>query len=95
MRSRSSTQEVQGMQRESKMKLMELKHKAAIALPYFPTDNSRSLDVVLFLQTMNASGGNGVHGLVGYIMKFVLNVGNGFSHRFRKVKFGICLGETK
>jgi len=61
------------------MKLMELKHTAAIALAYFQTDNSSTLDVGLFLQTMNASGGkNGVQGLVGYILilKFVLNVGN-------------------
>jgi len=60
------------------MKLMELKHTAAIALAYFQTDNSSTLDVGLFLQTMNASGGkNGVQGLVGYILilKFVLNVG--------------------
>ena len=42
------------------MKPMELKHKAAIALPYFPTDNSSTLDVGLFLQTMNDSGGNGI-----------------------------------
>jgi len=54
------------------MKLMELKHTTAIALAYFQTDNSSSLDVGLFLQTMNASGGkNGVQGLVGYILKFL------------------------
>ena len=31
---------------------------AAIALPYFQTVNSSSLDVGLFLHTMNAFGGN-------------------------------------
>jgi len=45
--------------------------KHASALAQFPTDNSSTLDVGLFLQTMNASGGNGVQGLVGYILKFV------------------------
>jgi len=45
--------------------------KNAIALANFPTDNSSTLDVGLFLQTMNASGGDGVKGLVGYILKFV------------------------
>jgi len=45
--------------------------KHAIALAYFPTDNSSTLDVGLFLQKMNASGGDGVKGLVGYILKFV------------------------
>ena len=45
--------------------------KHATALAYFPTDNSSTLDVGLFLQTMNASGGDGVIGLVGYILKFV------------------------
>ena len=45
--------------------------KHAIALANFPTDNSSSLDVGLFLLTMNASGGDGVKGLVGYILKFV------------------------
>ena len=45
--------------------------KHAIALARFPTDNSSSLDVGLFLQKMSASGGNGVQGLVGYILKFV------------------------
>jgi len=45
--------------------------KHALALAYFPTDNSSTLDVGLFLQTMNASGGDGVKGLVGYILKFV------------------------
>jgi len=45
--------------------------KHAIALANFPTDNSSTLDVGLFLQTMNASGGDGVIGLVGYILKFV------------------------
>jgi len=45
--------------------------KNATALAYFPTDNSSTLDVGLFLQSMNASGGDGVKGLVGYILKFV------------------------
>ena len=45
--------------------------KNAIALAYFPIDNSSTLDVGLFLQTMNASGGDGMKGLVGYILKFV------------------------
>jgi len=45
--------------------------KNAIALGNFPTDNSSTLDVGLFLQMMNASGGNGVQGVVGYILKFV------------------------
>ena len=45
--------------------------KHAIALAYFPTDNSGSLDVGLLLQTMSTSGGDGVIGLVGYILKFV------------------------
>jgi len=45
--------------------------KHAIALAFFPIDNSSTLDVGLFLQTMNASGGDGVKGLVGYILKFV------------------------
>jgi len=45
--------------------------KHVIALANFPTDYSSSLDVGLFLQTMNASGGDGVIGLVGYILKFV------------------------
>ena len=45
--------------------------KNAIALAYFPKDNSSTLDVGLFLQTMNASGGNGIEGLVGYILTFV------------------------
>jgi len=45
--------------------------KNATALAYFPTDNSSTLDVGLFLQTMNASGGDGVIGLVGHILKFV------------------------
>jgi len=54
--------------------------KHAIALPYFPTDNSSPLVVCHFLQTMNASGGkNGVQGLVGYILKFVLNIRNDLS----------------
>jgi len=45
------------------------KHEAALAL--FPADNSGSLEVGLFLQKMNVSGGDGVIGLVGYILKFV------------------------
>ena len=45
--------------------------KNATALAFFPTDNSSTLDVGLFLLTMNASGGDGVKGLVGYILKFV------------------------
>jgi len=45
--------------------------KHAVALAYFPTDNSSTLDVGLFLQKMNASGGDGVIGLVGHILKFV------------------------
>ena len=45
--------------------------KHAIALAHFPTDNSSTLDVGLFLQTMSTSGGNGIEGLVGYILKFV------------------------
>ena len=45
--------------------------KHAIALANFPTDNSSTLDVGLFLKAMNASGGDGMKGLVGYILKFV------------------------
>ena len=45
--------------------------KHAIALAYFPKDNSGSLDIGLFLHKMNTSGGNGVQGVVGYIFKFV------------------------
>jgi len=45
------------------------KHATALAL--FPADNSGSLEVGLFLQKMNVSGGDGVIGLVGYILKFV------------------------
>jgi len=49
--------------------------KHAIALAYFPKRKKKkkraTLDVGLFLQTMNASGGDGVKGLVGYILKFV------------------------
>ena len=45
--------------------------KHANALAYLPTDNSSTLDVGLFLLTMNASGGDGVKGLVGYVLKFV------------------------
>jgi len=45
------------------------KHASALAL--FPDDNSGTLEVGLFLQKMNISGGDGVSGLVGYILKFV------------------------
>ena len=45
------------------------KHACALAL--FPADNSGSLEVGLFLQKMNLSGGDGVIGLVGYILEFV------------------------
>ena len=45
------------------------KHATALAL--FPADNTGSLEVGLFLQKMNLSGGDGVIGLVGYILKFV------------------------
>jgi len=45
------------------------KHESALAL--FPADNSGSLEAGLFLQKMNVSGGDGVIGLVGYILKFV------------------------
>ena len=45
--------------------------KHAIALAHFPTDNSSTLDVGPFLQTMTASGGNGIEGLVGHILKYV------------------------
>ena len=45
------------------------KHATALAL--FPADNTGSLEVGLFLQKMNISGGDGVIGLVGYILKFV------------------------
>jgi len=45
--------------------------KHASALSQFPADNSDSLEVGLFLQKMNISGGDGVIGLVGYILKFV------------------------
>jgi len=45
------------------------KHATALAL--FPADNTGSLEVGLFLQKMNISGGDGVKGLVGYILKFV------------------------
>jgi len=45
------------------------KHVSALA--QFPADNSGSLEVGLFLQKMNISGGDGVIGLVGYILKFV------------------------
>ena len=45
------------------------KHATALAL--FPADNSGSLEVGLFLQKMNVSGGDGEKGLVGYILKFV------------------------
>jgi len=45
--------------------------KHACALAQFPADNSGSLEVGLFLQMMNISGGDGEKGLVGYILKFV------------------------
>jgi len=45
------------------------KHATALAL--FPADNSGSLNIGLFLQKMNISGGDGEKGLVGYILKFV------------------------
>ena len=48
--------------------------KHEIALACFPTrrfTRKNTLDIGLFLQTMNASGGNGIEGLVGYILKFV------------------------
>jgi len=45
--------------------------KHAFALAQFPADNSGSLEVGLFLQKMNMSGGDGVIGLVGYILEFV------------------------
>jgi len=45
------------------------KHATALAL--FPADNTGSLEVGLFLQKMNLSGGDGVIGLVGYILEFV------------------------
>jgi len=45
--------------------------KHACALAQFPADDSGSLEVGLFLQKMNLSGGDGVIGLVGYILKFV------------------------
>ena len=45
------------------------KHATALAL--FPADNTGSLEVGLFLQKMNISGGDGVIGLVGYILEFV------------------------
>mgnify|MGYP001099856139 CR=1 FL=1 len=45
--------------------------KHASALAQFPADNSGSLEVGLFLQKMNISGGDGEKGLVGYILKFV------------------------
>jgi len=45
--------------------------KHTIALAYFPTDNSSTLDVGLFLKAMSTSGGDGVIGLVGHILKFV------------------------
>jgi len=47
----------------------EEKHASALAL--FAADNSGSLEVGLFLQKMNISGGDGEKGLVGYILKFV------------------------
>ena len=45
--------------------------KHASALAQFPADNSDSLEIGIFLQKMNISGGDGVIGLVGYILKFV------------------------
>ena len=45
------------------------KHATALAL--FPADNTGSLEFGLFLQKMNLSGGDGVIGLVGYILEFV------------------------
>jgi len=45
--------------------------KHALALALFPADNSGSLEVGLFLQKMSISGGDGVIGLVGYILEFV------------------------
>jgi len=48
--------------------------KNAIAFANFPTrrfTRKNALDIRLFLQTMNASGGNGIEGLVGYILTFV------------------------
>jgi len=45
--------------------------KHASALAQFPADDSGSLEVGLFLQKMSISGGDGVIGLVGYILEFV------------------------
>jgi len=45
--------------------------KHATALAQLPANNYGSLEVGLFLQKMNISGGDGVIGLVGYILKFV------------------------
>jgi len=45
--------------------------KHACALAQFPADDSGSLEVGLFLQKMSISGGDGVIGLVGYILEFV------------------------
>ena len=45
--------------------------KHACALAQFPADDSGSLEVGLFLQKMSISGGDGVIGLVGYILQFV------------------------
>ena len=45
--------------------------KHATALAQFPADKSGSLNIGLFLQMMNISGGDGEKGLVGYILKFV------------------------
>ena len=63
------------------MRIVAEKHAIALAkaekhantLAYFPTDQppTAALDVGLFLQTMSTSGGNGIEGLVGYILKFV------------------------
>ena len=49
--------------------------KHAIALGKFPTrklTRNNSLDVgLLFLLSTNAYGGDGIQGLVGYVLKFV------------------------
>ena len=48
--------------------------KHAIALGKFPTrklTRNNSLDVGLFLLSTNAYGGDGIQGLVGYVLKFV------------------------
>ena len=48
-----SARNVEGVKNEANGTEAE---KHAVALPYFPTDNSSSLDVGHFLQTMDASG---------------------------------------